>query len=439
MATTKKPKAYKHVDLVEVYVWNQLVGAVALDPAYGYYAFAFDARFRRSGIDLSPLKMSITAPDEVWLFTDLPEITYKRLPAMLADSLPDDFGNALINRYMADNGIAADQVTALDRLAYMGKRSMGALEFKPQTGPGNKKPFAIDLGKLVQEARNAVHGILDCDEQTSAALRSTIDVGTSAGGARAKAVIAWNPDSKEIRSGHADVEAGFSHWLLKFDGMDVDRSLNTGKHFGRIEYAYYLMAIDAGITMSESQLLAENGRAHFMTKRFDRADDNSKHHLQTLCAMAHVDYKKKASNSYSQLYMTIKALNLPRSAMVEAFRRMVFNVMAKNCDDHSKNFSFLLKQGQPWALAPAYDITHSYDPNSEWVAQHLMSVNGKFADFTVDDLYADADRFGIGEIKSLIRTTADVLSRWEDYARKAGITSTDEIERIRKDFWLPQV
>lgn len=270
MTTPKKRKPYKRTDVVEVYIWNQLVGAVALDPAYGYYAFAFDDKFKRSGIDFSPLKLPINAPEVVWLFTDLPEITYKRLPAMLADSLPDDFGNALINRYMADHGIPADQVTALDRLAYMSKRAMGALEFKPQTGPSSKKPFAIEMSKLVQEARNAVNGILTDDAQTNATLQRIIDVGTSAGGARAKAVIAWNPDTQEIRSGHTDVSDGFSHWLLKFDGMDVDRVLNTTENFGRIEYAYHLMAVDAGITMSECRLLKENGRAQITSRRHGR-------------------------------------------------------------------------------------------------------------------------------------------------------------------------
>jgi serine/threonine-protein kinase HipA len=206
---------------------------------------------------------------------------------LLADSLPDDFGNALINRYMADRGISPNQITPLDRLAYMSERSMGALEFKPQTGPKTKKPFAIEIGALVAEARNTIRGNLISDEHTNAALRSIIDVGTSAGGARAKAVIAWNPATNEIHSGQAKVDIGFSHWLLKFDGVGRDREFSSTKNYGRIEYAYYLMAIDAEISMSESRLLQENGRAHFMTKRFDRGEGNIKHHMQSLCAITH--------------------------------------------------------------------------------------------------------------------------------------------------------
>ncbi len=439
MVTTKKKTPYKRIDVIEVYIWNKFVGAVALDPQYGYYAFSYDDKFKRGSIDLSPLKMPVAGPEDVHLFTDLPEATYKRLPALLADSLPDDFGNALINRYMADHGIPDDHITTLDRLAYMGKRAMGALEFKPQTGPRSTKHVAIEISKLVQEARNAINGSVTDDEHANAALRSIIEVGTSAGGARAKAVIAWNPTTHEIRSGHADVDEGFSHWLLKFDGMDDNRTLTGTQNYGRIEYAYHLMAIDAGMTMSECRLMEENGRAHFMTRRFDRDIGNIKHHMQTLCGMAHVDYKKKSTNSYSQLFMTIQALKLPRADLVEAFRRMVFNVMSKNCDDHSKNFSFLLKQGAAWELAPAYDLTYSYNPKSEWVFQHLMSVNGKFGEFTVEDLYADADRFGIGEIKSIIRTTRDVLAQWTDYAQKAGITSEGDIQLIKQNLWLPVV
>lgn len=438
MATSKNT-AYKQVEVVRVYIWNKFVGAVALDPKFNYYVFAFDEKFKQSGIDLAPLKMPINETNDVVMFTDLPEATYQRLPAMLADCLPDDFGNALVNRYMADRGILTSQITALDRLAYMGGRSMGALEFKPEIKHTTKKPFAIEIGALVQEARNTVSGDLASEEHTNAALRSIIEVGTSAGGARAKAVIAWNPNTNEIRSGQAKVEEGFSHWLLKFDGIGRDREFSSTQNYGRIEYAYHLMAIDAGITMSECRLLKENGRAHFMTKRFDRDDGNIKHHLQTLCAMAHVDFKKKSTNSYSQLFMTIHELNLPRSAMVEAFRRMVFNVMAKNCDDHSKNFSFLLKEGGSWELAPAYDLTYAYNPRSEWVSQHLMSVNGKFSEFTVDDLYAEANRFGVGEIKSMIKTTASVLLQWERYAELAGIDTPEEVASIKQHFWTPTI
>lgn len=274
-------------------------------------------------------------------------------------------------------------------------------------------------------------GSIQDDPHASAALRSIIEVGTSAGGARAKAVIAWNPKTKEICSGQVDAKEGFEHWLLKFDGMGVDRELGSTQDYGRIEYAYYLMAIKAGIKMSTSSLLQENGRAHFMTKRFDRSDSNIKHHMQSLCAMSHLDYKKKSTNSYEQLFLTIQQLALGHGAAVEAFRRMVFNVMGRNCDDHSKNFSFLLRQGSSWELAPAYDVTFAHNPKGEWTSQHLMSVNGKYKDFTITDLLTVADRFGIGEAKLLIAEVSAAIKAWPSFAQKAGV-NRNEIDRIRK-------
>lgn len=270
----------------------------------------------------------------------------------------------------------------------------------------------------------------DDDDHANAALRSIIEVGTSAGGARAKAVIAWNRETNEIRSGQATVPPGFEHWLLKFDGMGKDNELGAGQDYGKIEYAYHLMAREAGIAMSECRLLPENGRAHFMTKRFDRENRAIKHHIQTLCAMAHVDYKKKSTNAYAQLFTTIGTLELGHEAMVEAFRRMAFNVMARNCDDHSKNFSFRLREGQGWELAPAYDVTFAHNPHGEWTSQHLMSVNGKYKDFTTEDLLAEADRFGIGEAKAVIRKVHQAVKAWPDFANVAGV-GAKETDHIR--------
>jgi serine/threonine-protein kinase HipA len=429
--TKKKLNTYKKVDRIDVYIWEQFVGAVALDPKLGYYVFAYDSKFGKSGIELSPLQMPLNDTEKTFVFTDLPELTYKRLPALLADALPDDFGNALIERYMAEKGISKSQITALDRLAYMGKRSMGALEFKPTRGPKTQKTTALEMGSLVTEARKAVKGTLDGDDHAKAALRSIIDVGTSAGGARAKAVIAWNAKTEEIRSGQVDAPAGFEHWLLKFDGMGKDKELGSSQDYGRIEYAYYLMAKEAGIQMSECRLFSENGRSHFMTKRFDREKGHIKHHMQTLCAISHLDYKKKSTNSYEQLFMTIDDLSLERDSKVEAFRRMVFNVMGRNCDDHTKNFSFLLRKGSSWELSPAYDVTFAHNPNGEWTSEHLMSVNGKYKDFTLDDMLAVSDRFGIGEAKTIIDQVRDAIKNWPSFAKKAGVNST-EIDRIKK-------
>jgi serine/threonine-protein kinase HipA len=433
MAKIKKPeaKAYKKVERINVYIWSQFVGAVALDPKLGFYVFAFDQDFGKSGIELSPLQMPLNNTEEPYVFTDLPESTYRRLPAMLADALPDDFGNALIDRYMANKGIARSQITALDRLAYMANRSMGALEFKPSQGPKTEKTTALEMNSLVTQARNLIRGVMDHDDTTNAALRNIIEVGTSAGGARAKAVIAWNAKTSEIRSGQLDAPTGFEHWLLKFDGIGADKALGVSQDYGRIEYAYYLMAVSVGITMSESRLLEENGRAHFMTKRFDREQGHIKHHMQSLCAMNHIDYKKKSANSYEQLFLTIRELKIDRAAEVEAYRRMVFNIMSRNCDDHTKNVSFLLKRGGNWEQAPAYDVTFAYNPKGEWTSQHLMSANGKFKDFTREDLLAVADRFGIGEASAIIATTKKAIESWSAFSKKAGIAPkiSSEIKR----------
>ena len=348
---------------------------------------------------------------------------------MLADALPDDFGNALIDSYMAQRGIEKSQITALDRLAYMGQRALGALEFKPVRGPRNTKPTALVLGALVLAARQAAAGKIGSSNQSVQALQSVIDVGTSAGGARAKAVIAWNPSTEEIRSGQLDAPPGFEHWLLKFDGLGTDNELGEGQEFGRIEYAYYLMAKAAGINISDCRLMKENGRAHFMTKRFDRDADQVKYHMQTLCAMNHLDYKKIGANSYEQLFMTLQSLSLPHADFVEIFRRMAFNVLARNCDDHTKNFSFRLKQYAAWELAPGYDITFAYSPDSIWLKQHLMSINNKTTRITDNDMLTIADRFGVGEAKKVLNDVRGALSNWPNYAKQATVSSV-ETKRI---------
>ncbi|MEJ0036847.1 MAG: type II toxin-antitoxin system HipA family toxin [Gammaproteobacteria bacterium] len=425
MATRRRSIArFTHVDRVEVHLWDRLAGVVALDPTYGYYAFRFTPEFRATGIDPSPLHMPVRE-DRAFIFADLPELTYRRLPAMLSDSLPDDFGNALIDRYMADRGVSAREVTSLDRLAYMSDRAMGALQFRPARGPATQKATPVELAELVSQARKAVIGSVAHDDDTSAALRSIIEVGTSAGGARAKAVIAWNRSTNEIRTGQLAAPHGFEHWLLKFDGMGDDRELGTTGHYGRVEYAYHLMALEAGIDMTECRLLEENGRAHFMTRRFDRDQAQVRHHVQTLCAMAHLDYKKKGTNAYSQLFTTLRELNLPYRDREEAFRRMVFNAMGRNCDDHTKNFAFRLRQGQSWELAPAYDVTFAHNPKGEWTHQHLMSINGKFKDFTEQDLLLEAGRFAIGTAPAVIDQVRAALRRWATFAERAGLPEAE--------------
>lgn len=421
---------YHPVPRIEVYIWDKFVGAAALDPGLGYYVFAYDKDFGRSGIQLSPLHMPADDTERLYAFTDLPEETFRRLPAMLADALPDEFGNALIDKYLAEKGLPKSSITPLDRLAYMGKRAMGALEFKPSRGPRTTKPTALEIGRLVATARKVLAGRLDDDSAAEAALRSIIEVGTSANGARAKAVIGWNRATSDIRSGQFELLPGFEHWLLKFDGMGKDLELGQSQDHGRIEYAYYLMAKQAGIELPESRLLEENGRAHFMTRRFDREDDGTKHHLQSLCAMDHIDFKKKSANSYEQLFMTLKQLKLGHPSEVEAFRRMALNVMGRNCDDHAKNFSFLLRRGGSWELSPAYDITYAHNPEGEWTRQHLMSVNGKFDGISREDCLALADRFGVGEAASVLKEVREAVEAWPRFAKEAGVRSS-EVKRIR--------
>jgi len=424
---------YNPVDVVEVRLWGKKVGAVALDPSLGFYVFEYNPRFVDTRWEIAPLTMPLSA--NPYVFTDLPSMTYNKLPPMLADSLPDDFGNALIDAWMARQGVSKNAITALDRLAYMAKRGMGALEFHPSRGPkATGRSTAIHLAELTESARMAVQGEIDSDPHAQAAFSQIIQVGTSAGGARAKAVIAWNPATNEIRAGQFDVEEGFEHWLLKFDGMGEDRELGQPQEHGRIEYAYYRMAREAGITMSPCRLLEENGQAHFMTLRFDR-DGNQKHHLQTLCAMARLDYKQKATHDYNQLFQTIKVLDLGHHAMEEAYRRMIFNVVSRNCDDHTKNTSFLMKQGGRWELSPAYDVTFAHNPKGEWTHQHLMSVNGKFKGISVDDMTLVADRFGIGAAPKIIAKVKDAVSKWYEFAEAAAV-SKGEAERISANHLL---
>ena len=427
------------IQAIAVSIWGKQVGAVAPDPRLGCYAFEYKPEWKRGGVELAPFTLPIADRRTVFVFPALPQATFHGLPAMLADALPDDFGNALINAWMALRGVEKNSITMLDRVAYMGRRGMGALEFRPARGSHNESAAPIAMKSLVEVARRLVHGNLSVDREAKAALANIIKVGTSAGGARAKAVIAWNPETDEVRSGQFEAAPGFEHWLLKFDGLGTDMELGTGADYGRIEYAYSLMAGSAGIKMSPCRLLEENNRAHFMTKRFDRdviAGETRKHHLQTLCAMDHLDFRQRGTHAYAQLFMTIGKLGLGDEALSQAFLRMVFNVMARNCDDHTKNFSFRLKQGEGWELAPAYDVTHAYNPKGEWTYQHLMSVNGKFADITRDDLLKEADRFAIRRPVALLANVRSALKNWPEFASQGGLGKSS-LDAVASDFqWL---
>ncbi len=423
---------YQPADVIEVLAWGQRVGAVALDRASGWYAFAYAADWVKTGEELAPLHMKLRK--EPYQFPELSPATFYRLPAMLADALPDAFGNALVNAWMAEQGIASERITPLDRLAYAADRAMGALEFRPPARARSRAtPTAVQLADLVLAARLTVSGEFASDETAHAALQQLIQVGTSAGGARAKAVVAFNPATFQVRSAYGPPAEGFEQWLIKLDGVSGAGMDGRGDRFGdsapygRIEYAYYLMARAAGIDMTPCQLLAEGPRRHFMTRRFDRGPDGERLHLISLCALAHLDYNLVATHSYDQYLQTVSAMGLERDELREAYRRMVFNVMAVNRDDHTKNFAFLKRRGRGWQLAPAFDVTHAYRADSQWTSRHLMAVNGKYENITVDDLHAVGERNDVPGYRKLIRQVRDAVVAWPAFAAAAELD--DDIMR----------
>ncbi|HPU03314.1 MAG TPA: type II toxin-antitoxin system HipA family toxin [Rhodoglobus sp.] len=413
------PARYVPVDLIEVAAWGRLVGAIAAGRQRDAYVFEYAPAWIAGGIELAPALMPLART--LYSFPGLPGGTYQGLPPMIADSLPDRFGNSIVDAWLARNGIPPEQVSALDRLAYLGERGMGALVYRPDNSPSLPPPTALNLNQLITSARRAVEGSLANEDESQAALRRIIEVGTSAGGARAKAIVNIDPATNEIRSGHLPPPPGFEAWLLKFDGIGADEQLGPGQNYGRVEYAYSLMARAAGIHMASTRLLEEHGRAHFMTRRFDRVDGGERLHMLTLCGMDGVDFNARGVNDYSQLFTRIVALGLGDAALEQAFLRMAFNVAAANCDDHTKNFAFLMQPDGVWTLAPAYDVTHAYSPTSVWVSQHLMSVNGAFREITRRDLLAVADRFGIERAAAAITRVRDVVRSWPEFAAEAGL------------------
>lgn len=423
---------YRPVEVIEVRCWNSRVGALALDPSSGFYVFEYERGWRESAIELAPSTMPISRRARTFVFPSLPANTFHRLPAMIADSLPDDFGNALTTAYLANEGVSAGQITPLDRLAYLGTRGMGALEFHPIRGPRTRKSTAIKLSELVVAARTPLSGQTRTREDLSEALSHLIAVGSSAGGARAKAVVALNPSTGELRSGQVSADPGFEQWILKLDGVGPNIEIGASGLFGRIEYAYHLMAKAAGIEMMECRLIEEGDRAHFMTRRFDRNENGEKVHTQTLCAMAQLDFRQIGTNDYSQLFMTIDELGLGPETRAEAFRRMVFNVAAANCDDHTKNFSFMLPEGEGWRLSPAYDVTHTHASTSQWTHQHLMAVNGQSFNIDRADLREVGNRFSVPGASDIISEVISAVDRWEEYAERSKVQPKN-IETLAKD------
>lgn len=428
--------------IARVLLWGRTIGAVSLADGSDVAAFQYDPDFARSGIEVSPLAMPLG--DQVHRFPALPRNTFHGLPGLLADSLPDKFGNALINAWLAAQGRAPEGFSALERLCYTGSRGMGALEFAPALGPRPRRSSRLEVDELVRLAgevlarRESVRGLLHAGGRAKA-LRDILAVGTSAGGARAKAVIAWNSATNEVRSGQVPAGDGFEHWLLKFDGVagNRDRELEDPRGFGAVEYAYHRMARAAGITMTECRLLEENGRRHFMTRRFDRLAGGEKLHVQTLGALAHFDFNQAGAHSYEQALLAIRQLRLPMAAVEEQFRRMVFNLVARNQDDHVKNIAFLMnKQGQ-WSLAPAYDVTHSHNPSGAWTATHQMTVNGKRDGFTRADLdaCAKAALMKRGRAATILDEVVTAVRRWPEFAAEAKLAANWR-NRIQSTFRL---
>jgi serine/threonine-protein kinase HipA len=411
---------YVPTPVVEVRAWGKTVGALAVGDRRGAYSFEYSPEWVRSGIELAPFLMPLTL-NRTYSFPDLATDTFRGLPPMIADALPDRFGNSIVDAYLARAGIPATEITSLDRLAYLGARGMGALEFLPSTDHYKPAPTALDLSDLIVSARRAIHGSLASEAESEESLQQIIDVGTSAGGARAKAIVNYNPVSKELRSGHLPPQEGFEPWLLKFDGIGESSEPSETRNFGRIEYAYSQMARAAGIEMSTTALLEEGGRAHFLTRRFDRDGDGDKIHLQSLCATDALDYNQTGVHDYSQYLNRVDGLGLPASARSQAWRRMVFNVAAANCDDHTKNFAFLCDASTGWRLAPAFDVTHSYSESSPWVNQHQMSVNGKFRDIGRKDLLAVADRYDVAGALGALSDIADAVDAWPEFANEARV------------------
>ena len=429
------------VNTAIVKIWGQTVGAVYWneDTQLGYFEYA--PEFIKKGYELAPLKMPIKSPQKVFSFpenrkSDQDLSTFNGLPGLLADSLPDSYGNALIDVWLARNGRPPGSMNPVEKLCFIGTRGMGALDFEPVQTPSANQSFEVEVKNLVQVASN----ILNQREEFSTHLSHESDqgvvdilkIGTSAGGARPKAVIAFNERTGEVRSGQAKVPKGFSQWLIKLDGVS-DVQLGSTKGYGRVEMAYYDMACAAGIHMMESRLYVENGRAHFMTKRFDRGPKGERYHTQTFCALVHFDFNRARSYSYEQLFQTMRELRLPYPEAEELYRRMVFNVLARNCDDHTKNTSFIYSPENGWRLSPAYDICHAYRPDSVWASQHALSINGKRDQITLQDLLKVAKTMNIKKAKGIIQEVQKAISKFDQWAAKRGVENV-LIERIKGTF-----
>ena len=409
-----------------VKIWGETIGAIAWNAETAVASFEYDPKFIAAKIDLAPIKMPINnSIKRIFSFPELRNIkTFKGLPGLLADVLPDDYGNQLINSWLAQQGRPENSMNPVELLCFIGTRGMGALEFEPSQLKPNKRAFDVEVANLIAISQKMLSKRVGFEtnltEDEQSAMLDILKIGTSAGGARPKAIIAYNEKTGQVKSGQTVAPKGFEHWLIKLDTVsDVQFGESTG--FGRIEMAYYLMAKACKIEMMECRLLEENGRAHFMTKRFDREKGDQKHHIQTLCAMQHYDFNQITSFSYEQLFQTMRILRLPYPQANQMFRRMVFNVIARNCDDHTKNFAFRLKKDGNWELTPAYDICFAYRPGSDWVSHHNLSINGKRTAITRDDLLIVAKAMNIKKANNIVDQISKTVTSWYKFAEVANV------------------
>ena len=413
----------------EVKLCGSRIGVVLLEDGDRNALFQYDPEFIASGIEVAPLMMPLST--NTYRFPGLSWETFHGLPGLLADSLPDKFGNSLIDKWLTEQGRQDGySFTAIERLCYTGTRGMGALEFEPAIGPDSTISESLNVEQLVDIASKI---LLDREDfktkfstkNDSDAMMQILQVGTSAGGARAKAVIAWNPKTNEVRSGQIAVGDGFEYWLIKFDGVhnNRDRELADPRGDGAIEYAYYHMAKDCGVIMNECRLFNEGDRRHFMTKRFDRLPNGDKLHMQSLAAMAHLDFSMPGIHSYEQVFGIMRRLDLPTKMMIQMFRRMVFNIVARNHDDHVKNTAFLMDRQGVWSLAPAFDITYSYQKSGRWTSSHQMTLGGKRDGFTMDDFIGCGKTALLrrGQAKNIVDEIRSIVSRWRYYADASNV------------------
>ncbi len=419
--------------LAEAWLWGTRVGVVSLGDDDPIASFEYDPEFLESGIELAPLEMPLEG--RVYRFPGLSPDSFSGLPGLLADSLPDRYGHALIDAWLATQGRRPGDFDAVERLCYVGQRGMGALEFKPALGPKPTISHRLDVEALAELAAEVLAHRSDLSTRLSGkreAMREILRVGTSAGGARAKALIALDPRTEEVRSGQLPSDSGFQYWILKFDGVDDEtRDLGRSKGYGVVEYVYSQMAGRAGIEMTECRLLEEGDRRHFMTRRFDRDDAGNKLHMQSLAALAHLDFNQPRANSYEQAFQVIRRLGISQQAMVEQFRRMVFNVVSRNQDDHVKNIAFLMDRKGRWSLSPAFDVVYAYNPEGRQTRSHQMSINGKTDDFIGEDLHSVARLAGLkrGQATEIVEQVTGAIASWPQLAREADLEQ-GRIDRI---------